>query len=77
MQERDILRLDVMHVIQTGKIIESYDDDFPHPSCLVLGFVGNNAPLHVVCGCDGQQVYIITVYMPSVEKFGPNFDERV
>ncbi|MGD9474594.1 MAG: DUF4258 domain-containing protein [Eubacteriaceae bacterium] len=36
-QERDISRLDVINCISTGEIIENYPDDYPNPSCLILG----------------------------------------
>ena len=66
-----------VNVIQKGNVIEEYDNDFPHPSCLILGFWDQNLPLHVVCGCDGEVVYVITAYVPEKSKFGENFDIRL
>lgn len=57
MQERNISKDDVKHVILTGEIIEEYPDDFPNPSCL---FFGNNLDgkiLHVVAGCNNINIY--------------------
>jgi hypothetical protein len=36
--ERNITRDDVIESILHGKIIEEYPDDFPFPSCLILGY---------------------------------------
>ena len=47
MFERHINETDVQYVLVTGKTIESYPDDKPYPSRLVLGWRGSR-PLHVV-----------------------------
>lgn len=73
--ERGILREDIINVIMTGEIIEYYPNDYPLPSCLILG-VSNNKHLHVVCGCDGETVYIITAYYPSVVNFENDLKTR-
>ncbi len=52
-QQRGIFREDVINAIKTGEIIEHYPDDYPYPSCLVLGMAANGKYLHIVCGCDG------------------------
>jgi len=39
MFQRDIYEHQVESVIENGKIIESYEDDKPYPSFLVLGWV--------------------------------------
>lgn len=74
-QERNISRDSVFKAIAAGEIIESYDDDFPHPSCLILGFE-NKSPLHVVCGCDGSTVFVVTAYVPDKTKFESDFKTR-
>ncbi len=76
MQERDISRTDVINCIMNGDIIEDYPDDFPHPSCLILGFRGTNRPLHAVIACDDFFVYVITAYVPDLFKFNPDFKTR-
>ncbi|MDR0949938.1 MAG: DUF4258 domain-containing protein [Lachnospiraceae bacterium] len=38
MQERRISRVDVIHCLNNGEIIEDYPADYPHPSCLVFGY---------------------------------------
>ena len=62
MFERMIKREDVIYALSNGKIIEYYPEDYPYPSCLLLGHTANNLSLHVVCGIGLQNLYIITVY---------------
>ncbi|MEG0508035.1 MAG: DUF4258 domain-containing protein [Eubacterium sp.] len=31
-----------------GEIIENYPKDYPNPSCLILGYLFTDIPLHVV-----------------------------
>lgn len=76
MQERDINRADVKNCVMNGEIIEDYPDDYPHPSCLILGCTINNKPLHVVVGMDADNIYVITAYFPSIEKFENDFKIR-
>ena len=37
-QQRGILRIDVINCIMNGEIIEDYPTDYPHPSCLKFGY---------------------------------------
>ena len=37
MSERGILLADVMRAVDQGEIIESHPEDYPFPSCLILG----------------------------------------
>ncbi len=69
MGERDILISEVSEVINNGDIIEEYPDDYPYPSCLIFGHGNNERKLHVVVGYDGKQLYMITVYIPNLNKF--------
>lgn len=66
---RDISIEDISTCINYGEIIEDYPEDYPHPSCLVFGYDVRNCHLHVVVGCDDINVYIITAYHPSTDKF--------
>lgn len=75
-QERDISRADVKNCIMHGEIIEDYPDDYPHPSCLIFGCAVNNKIIHVVVGCDGDYIYIITAYVPNIEKFEDDLKTR-
>lgn len=76
MGERDISRMDVKNCISEGEIIEDYPDDFPHPSCLVFGYTVDNKVLHVVTGTDGKNIFIITAYFPSTDKFESDLKTR-
>lgn len=55
--ERQIRYEDVIAAISGGEIIEQYPDDYPHPSCLILGFSVSGKYLHVVCGTDGEYLW--------------------
>jgi hypothetical protein len=58
-QERGIGRVDVINCLEKGAIIEDYPTDYPHPSCLVLGHTILGEIIHVVAGCDQENLYII------------------
>ena len=77
MGERDISIDDVSSCIDTGEIIEDYPDDYPHPSCLILGFrLNNKGLLHIVVGTDGDFLYMITAYIPSEKWFDADGRKR-
>lgn len=76
MQERDISRNDVKNCILCGEIIEDYPDDFPHPSCMIFGMTVEEKVIHVVAGCDGESLYVITAYYPNTEKFEADLKTR-
>lgn len=76
MQDREIYIKDVKNCIMTGEVIEDYPDDYPHPSCLVFGYTLGKVILHVVVGNDSRQIYIITAYYPSTEKFKDDLKTR-
>lgn len=75
-QERGISRKDVIHCLADGEMIEEYPTDFPHPSCLVFGYTLDKKIIHVVVGCDGEYVYVITAYFPSINKFEKDMKTR-
>lgn len=75
-QERGISRKDVINCLEKGEIIEDYPTDYPHPSCLVFGYTLDNRIIHVVVGCDEENLYIITVYYPSSNKFHEDMKTR-
>lgn len=67
---RGISSDEVREVLLRGMQIEDYPDDFPFPSGLFLGTVGDRT-LHVVAGLDGKSktVYVISVYEPDMDTF--------
>ncbi|WKY46969.1 DUF4258 domain-containing protein [Eubacteriaceae bacterium ES3] len=75
-QERDISRLDVINCISSGEIIESYPEDYPNPSCLILGLRNDGKSIHVVAGSDGDYIFIITAYYPNLNKFEADYKTR-
>ena len=76
MQERDINIDDVGNCIMSGEIIEDYPDDFPHPSCLIFGYVIHHKVLHTVVGYDDEVLHIITAYYPNTIKFMEDLKTR-
>lgn len=64
---------DEMEIEESGdsKIIETYPEDEPYPSCLIYGRTTENRPLHIVCAyaTDEDKVIIITVYQPDLERW--------
>ena len=75
-RQRGIKAKDIRYAVQTGEIIEQYPDDYPYPSCLLLGMSVNLQPLHVVMRDEGNASRIITAYIPDPEKWEPNFKIR-
>lgn len=75
--KRHIHQSDVENAILMGKIIEQYPNDYPFPSCLVLGICCNNTKLHVVCGTDGTELWMITAYYPDETQWNSTFDQRL
>lgn len=58
---RGISLNEIKEAIAKGKLIETYPEDSPYPSCLILGYVRNDKPLYVLCAL-GEIVHIITVH---------------
>lgn len=77
MFQRRISAKDVRHVLKTGEVIESYPDDIPYPSCLVLGWRAQR-PLHVVVADNaaGCETIVITVYEPDAQSWEADFRRR-
>ncbi len=77
MFERDIADDDVVEVIRKGEIIESYPDDTPYPSFLMLGRA-SQGPLHVVVAKDQDKnvCHLITAYLPDPAIWNTDFKTR-
>lgn len=76
LQERGIDPSDVKRCLQTGEIIEQYPDDYPHPSCLVLGLTVGEKRLHAVIGMGGGYIWLVTAYYPDTHKWEDDFRTR-
>ena len=74
--QRNITLVDVTTVLSNGKIIEDYPNDYPFPSCLVLGYTINNRPIHIVCGIGNDELFLITAYQPSPALWTNDFKTR-
>lgn len=75
-RQRGILSRDIRNAVENGEIIEQYPDDFPFPSCLILGkdLAGNS--IHVCMSEEGTASRIITAYRPDPEKWSDDFRTR-
>ena len=62
LEQRGIFLKDVISCIMNGEIIEQYPDDYPYPSCLILGMSIEDKYLHVV---------IVTIFsnIDAVEQY--------
>ncbi len=76
LQERGIQPSDIKNCLMTGRIIEQYPDDYPYPSCLVLGTATTGKPLHVVIGAGAGYLWNITAYYPNPMKWNEDFSAR-
>jgi hypothetical protein len=61
----------VFEAIQAGEVIESYPEDQPYPSVLILGRTLAGRALHVVCAYDEEDdlAVVITVYEPDPARW--------
>ena len=68
MQQRSIERSEIIAAVMNGEIIEQYENDFPFPSCLVLGHIRITTDIHIVCSITNNGMALITAYYPD-ERF--------
>lgn len=71
--QRGISQASVVQAILSGEIIEQYPDDYPYPSCLLLG---GTPALHVVCGQGPDEVWMITAYHPAPAEWESDLKTR-
>lgn len=76
LNQRDILISDVKTAINNGNIIEHYYDDYPYPSCLIVGYNINNRILHIVCGVREDIVHMVTAYYPDTNRWEEDMKTR-
>lgn len=76
LNERNITVDDVMNAIDNGEIIEQYPDDFPFPSCLILGLSINDVYIHIVVSMNDDKIYLITAYIPDTDKWEADLKNR-
>ncbi len=77
MFQRRVSEEEVRQVVTAGATIETYPEDKPFPSRLMLGWSGSR-PLHVVVADNvaTQETVIITVYHPDAEEWEAGFKRR-
>jgi len=74
--QRGISADDVKNVLVHGEIIEQYPSDYPFPSCLILGRTVAGKALHVVCGSNGAELWLITAYFPDSAEWSEDYRQR-
>lgn len=74
--QRGIGQADVLHAVASGEIIEQYPDDYPYPSCLLLGLSTDGQPIHAVCGRGETEIWMITAYHPTPEEWEADLKTR-
>lgn len=74
--QRGISMDEVTEVLLNGEIIENYPDDYPYPSCLVFGMTSSKSPLHVVCGSNDDELWLITAYIPDTDVWADDLKTR-
>ena len=73
---RDISMDDVIRALTNGEIIEQYPSDYPFPSCLVMGQTKTGKALHVVCGSNNVELWLVTAYIPNPAEWTGDFRQR-
>ena len=75
--DRMISRQEIRAIIESGQVIEDYQEDVRGHSCLLLGFGDRNRPIHVVCSPKEEYLAIITAYLPDPSLWEDGFRKRV
>jgi len=80
-RQRGISSDEVKEALQNCKIIESYPNDYPFPSGLVVGYTGKKRAIHAVVVIDDENkeegiLWIITVYEPNILEWEKGFEKR-
>lgn len=75
-KERSIKLSYVRNALLNGEIIEQYPNDYPCPSCLVLGFLNDSTPIHACIGLGDGVLWVITAYFPNINEWENDFKTR-
>jgi hypothetical protein len=76
LRQRNIKTEDVEFAVLTGEIIENYVNDYPYPSCLILGKSVKGQWLHVVCGIGKDELRMVTAYYPNPLEWSDDLKTR-
>ncbi len=74
--QRNISQNDIKKALAEGEIIEQYEDDYPYPSCIVMGPKRGTTQLHVLCGIGDEKLWVITAYRPDREIWDESLKQR-
>lgn len=71
MRDDNLAVVDVLEGLQNFEIIEEYPDAKPFPMCLLLCWLNDKNPLHIVCALPEHvdMLIIATVYIPSKKEW--------
>ena len=75
-RQRGLKVKDIRCAVNNGEIIEQYPDDFPFPSCLILGKTSDGRYIHVVMSDEGN-ISISADDTESIEKFTKDMNEVI
>ena len=75
-RQRGIRISDIRNAVNSGEIIEQYPEDYPYPSCLILGRTVLGEIIHAVLSDEGNSSRIITAYFPDSDKWSEDFKTR-
>ena len=73
--ERGIQIQNIVKTIENGEIIEDYPDDYPFPSCLILG-TSEEKTIHIVASINDGVIFLITAYIPDPDKWEDDWKTR-
>ena len=76
LMQRGIFQASVVQAIRSGEIIEQYPNDYPYPSCLLLGTTEAGEALHIVCGIGEGEGWLITAYHPDPDEWESDLKTR-
>lgn len=75
--ERMISTGEVESAIFSGELIEDYPEDVRGHSALLLGWSGDDRPIHVVCSPKVDFLAVITAYLPDPAEWSTDFKTRL
>lgn len=75
-EEEIISKDEIRQVIFEGEIVEDYPEDKCGHSCLIFSYTLIGRPVHVICAPKEEYLGIITVYVPTLDKWENNFKTR-
>lgn len=75
-KQRGIKMRDIKSAVSNGEIIEQYPEDYPFPSCLILGKTRSDDYIHVVMSDEGSMSRVITAYYPDPDKWTDDLKRR-